>query len=96
MAISLLRPVGAEPDYSAAARVAYRAARALGLNNYTLQLNLGTCHQALGEPDEAVGAAREALRLQPGDAVAQYNEAARQFPTRVLARLFGFGPAGPL
>ena len=30
------------------------------------------------------------------DAVAQYNEAARQFPTRVLARLFGFGPAGPL
>jgi LemA protein len=30
------------------------------------------------------------------DATRVYNEAARQFPTRLLARLFGFGPAGEL
>jgi LemA protein len=30
------------------------------------------------------------------NAVGAYNEAADQFPTRVLARLFGFGAAGPL
>jgi LemA protein len=30
------------------------------------------------------------------DAVSAYNEAARQFPTRIVARLFGFGPAGTL
>jgi LemA protein len=30
------------------------------------------------------------------DAVRAYNEAARQFPTRVLARVFGFGQAGVL
>jgi LemA protein len=29
-------------------------------------------------------------------AVAAYNEAARQFPTRIVSRLFGFGPAGML
>jgi len=30
------------------------------------------------------------------DAVASYNAAARQFPTRLLTRLFGFGTAGRL
>lgn len=30
------------------------------------------------------------------DAVAAYNDAARQFPTSVVARLFGFGSAGAL
>lgn len=30
------------------------------------------------------------------DAAAAYNEAARQFPTRLVARLFGFGTAGRL
>jgi len=30
------------------------------------------------------------------DAVRQYNDAAHQFPTRLLARLFGFGAAGAL
>lgn len=30
------------------------------------------------------------------DAVRSYNEAARQFPTRVVAGLFGFGAAGTL
>lgn len=30
------------------------------------------------------------------DAVAAYNEAARQFPTRILTRVYGFGPAGRL
>jgi len=30
------------------------------------------------------------------DAVGRYNEAARQFPTRLLSALFGFGAAGTL
>ena len=30
------------------------------------------------------------------DAVGGYNEAARQFPTRLLSSLFGFGAAGTL
>ncbi len=30
------------------------------------------------------------------DAVRSYNEAAHQFPTRLLSSLFGFGPAGTL
>lgn len=30
------------------------------------------------------------------DAVRSYNEAAQQFPTRIVARLFGFGAAGVL
>jgi LemA protein len=30
------------------------------------------------------------------DAARAYNEASRQFPTRLLARVFGFGPAGEL
>jgi LemA protein len=30
------------------------------------------------------------------DAVQRYNDAAQQFPTRLLSRLFGFGPAGIL
>jgi len=30
------------------------------------------------------------------DAVHRYNEAAHQFPTRLLSSLFGFGAAGPL
>jgi LemA protein len=30
------------------------------------------------------------------DAAKVYNDAARQFPTRLLAQLFGFGPAGEL
>jgi LemA protein len=30
------------------------------------------------------------------DAVSSYNDAAQQFPTRLLARLFGFGAAGTL
>ena len=30
------------------------------------------------------------------DAVAAYNDAVQQFPTRLLSHLFGFGPAGAL
>jgi LemA protein len=30
------------------------------------------------------------------DAVSSYNDAAQQFPTRLLAGLFGFGAAGTL
>ena len=47
---------------------------------------------ALGDATRRLAFARQLFN----DAVRQYNEAAHQFPTRLLAGLFGFGAAGPL
>jgi LemA protein len=47
---------------------------------------------ALREATQRLAFARQLFN----DAVDTYNAAAHQFPTRVLARLFGFGPAGML
>jgi len=46
----------------------------------------------LEEADARGGFARQLFN----EAVAAYNEAARQYPTRLLARLYGFGTAGRL
>jgi LemA protein len=47
---------------------------------------------ALRETTQRLAFARQLFN----DAVGLYNDAARQFPTRMLARLFGFGAAGAL
>ncbi len=47
---------------------------------------------ALHESMQRIGFARQLFN----DAVHRYNEAVRQFPTRLLTRLFGFGTAGTL
>ena len=47
---------------------------------------------ALHEATQRIGFARQLFN----DAVRSYNEAAHQFPTRLLIALFGFGSAGPL
>ncbi|MBN8494010.1 MAG: LemA family protein, partial [Burkholderiales bacterium] len=46
----------------------------------------------LQESAQRIGFARQLFN----DAVHAYNEAVRQFPTRLLTRLFGFGAAGTL
>jgi LemA protein len=62
-------------------------------------------HGALARADELAGhlaAQREATqrlgfaRQLFNDAVHRYNDAARQFPTRLISGLFGFGAAGAL
>jgi LemA protein len=47
---------------------------------------------ALRDATQRLGFSRQLFN----DAVASYNEAAHQFPTRLLASLFGFGAAGML
>ena len=47
---------------------------------------------ALRDTGTRLGFARQSYN----DAAATYNAAARQFPTRLLARLYGFGTAGRL
>jgi len=47
---------------------------------------------ALREADARLGFARQLFN----DAAQNYNDAVRQFPTRLVARLFGFGTAGRL
>jgi LemA protein len=59
---------------------------------------------APGAPERAVQTAALADAAQRlafarqlfNDAVRRHNDAAQQFPTRLLSRLFGFGPAGVL
>ena len=53
---------------------------------------LATQNEALAAVDNALGFARR----QFNDASLQYNAARRQFPTWVVANLFGFRPAGTL
>jgi LemA protein len=47
---------------------------------------------ALADATQRLAFARQLFN----DAVRRYNEAAQQFPTSVLSRMFGFGPAGVL
>lgn len=58
---------------------AYLTARARGGSGYTLNLNIGTCYDNLGDYDHAAAHARAALDFQPGDAVALYNLGAACF-----------------
>lgn len=78
-------------------------AAALAAAESALGQTLAACVDALGvaAPDEL--AAYQALQ-QPLDfarqlfnqAVARYNAALAEFPTRLIARIFGFAPAGML
>ncbi len=54
---------------------AYLRARDMGMNSYTVDLNIGTCYFSLSDFDLSVQYAESALALKPGDPVAEYNVA---------------------
>jgi LemA protein len=100
-ACDALRPRPAAAPRAAALGVAESAlsaalARLLALLEHHPELNadasLAAHVAALRDATQRLAFARQLFN----NAVAVYNEAAEQFPTRVLARLFGFGAAGPL
>lgn len=55
------------------ALAAYQKAQTRGGDGYTLHLNIGTCHDTLGDFVAAAESARAALGVQPDDPVAHYN-----------------------
>jgi len=58
---------------------AYLKARERGGGGYTLNLNIGTCYDTLGDYESAANHARAALTCQPDDGVALYNLGAACF-----------------
>lgn len=64
-------------DYPGALE-AYEKAHAMGVDDYTLHLNLGTCHYTLHDYAQGARSARQALDRQPGDPVATFNLASCQ------------------
>ncbi|MFO1326519.1 MAG: LemA family protein [Rubrivivax sp.] len=80
----------AEPPLAAAAA---RVMALLEQHPALLQQAMSAAHLAtLRETETRLGFARQ----QFNEAVQAYNDAARQFPTRLLVRLYGFGTAGRL
>jgi protein O-GlcNAc transferase len=55
------------------ALAAYARALDRGMNNYTVNLNLGTCHFTLNDFAQSIRYSENALAHKPGDAVAEYN-----------------------
>jgi LemA protein len=77
---------------AAEATLAAALARVLALQEQRPSLAAIEPLAVLQESAQRIGFARQLFN----DAVHAYNEAVRQFPTRLLSRLFGFGNAGPL
>lgn len=59
-------------DYRAAI-AAYDFAQKLGMDNYTINLNLGICHFKLENFVQAIHFTQNAIALKPGDATAEDN-----------------------
>lgn len=93
------RPVIAEAAQAlsrAEALMAAASARVLALLDLQAELRAAEAVaprvQVLREAEPQLAFARQLFN----DAVQTYNDAARQWPTRLLTRLFGFGTAGRL
>jgi len=52
---------------------AYMQARKMGMDDYTVNLNIGTCHFMLNDFQNSIQYSEYALALKPGDPVAEYN-----------------------
>ena len=52
---------------------AYMQAREMGMDDYTVNLNIGTCHFMLNDFQNSIRYSEYALALKPGDPVAEYN-----------------------
>ncbi len=55
------------------ANSAYMRALEMGMDDYTVNLNIGTCHFILNDFQQSVRYSEQALALKPGDPVASYN-----------------------
>lgn len=86
----------------AAALAKAEAALAAALARLLALLEQHPAAAGAGDTAPQIGALHDATqrlvfaRQLFNDAVLAYNDAARQFPTRLLSRLFGFGAAGTL
>jgi LemA protein len=91
----VMAPLAAELQ-AAEAQMSSAASRVLALLAQHAELNASEAvsphAQALVECAQRLGFARQMFN----DAAQVYNAAARQFPTRLLTRLYGFGTAGRL
>jgi len=54
---------------------AYMNALKMGMDDYTVNLNIGTCHFMLNDYQQSIHYSERALALKPGDPVAEYNVA---------------------
>jgi protein O-GlcNAc transferase len=52
---------------------AYMQAKEMGMDDYTVNLNIGTCHFMLNDFQNSIQYSEYALALKPGDPVAEYN-----------------------
>ncbi|MFZ5524174.1 MAG: tetratricopeptide repeat protein [Pseudomonadota bacterium] len=52
---------------------AYMQAKEMGMDDYTVNLNIGTCHFMLNDFQRSIQYSEYALALKPGDPVAEYN-----------------------
>jgi protein O-GlcNAc transferase len=52
---------------------AYMQAKEMGMDDYTVNLNIGTCHFMLNDFQQSIQYSEYALARKPGDAVAEYN-----------------------
>ena len=52
---------------------AYMQAREMGMDDYTVNLNIGTCHYMLNDFQRSIQYSEYALARKPGDPVAEYN-----------------------
>lgn len=52
---------------------AYIGALEMGMDDYTVNLNIGTCHFTLNDFEKSIQYSEHALALKPGDPVAEYN-----------------------
>ena len=52
---------------------AYMHAKDMGMDSYTVNLNVGTCHFMLHDFQQSIEYSERALKLKPNDPVAEYN-----------------------
>jgi protein O-GlcNAc transferase len=52
---------------------AYMRAKEMGMDDYTVNLNIGTCHYMLNDFQRSIQYSEYALARKPGDPVAEYN-----------------------
>ena len=65
---------------------AYLKAKEMGMDTYTVNLNIGTCHFMLNDFQSSIQYSEYALAIKPGDPVAEYNIARSLFEQGEISR----------